>query len=617
MSQKLLAAAHAGFDSIDLDELDITGFDGELAEIAAQLSDLNLIANSLAPNRDFEIFGSDDSGNQFDRLEAKFDLMHALGVGLMVLQASSRTDSVNGDSAIMDILGEAGERASARGLKIAYQALGWALHVKSDEHAASLIAGLGHPSIGLALNSLQSCRGRSDWSAPDSATAENIFFVQLSDAPELDMGDRILSQHFQCFLGLGALDLKNFVRQIAATGYEDGWSFAVRNDKLREASARTLAQDGYRSLLSLLDDAGNKRAASLSKIAALPEKGDVEAVEFIEFAVGPGDVEQLSGLLAKLGFRQSARHISKDVDLWRQGSARIVLNRETKDFARSSYLTHGTSVCDIGLHVGDAKNTHVRAVALGANVFHQPTGPDELEVPAIRGIGGSVLHLLDSTSELAKIWDQEFTPTTTDVEAVEFGLTEIDHIAQPMNLHEMQSWALFYTTTLKMRARPIVDVSDPLGVIRSQAIENEAGTVRLNLNGVDTHRTSAGAFLADHFGAPVQHIAFACGDIFETSEKLEQAGLNRLRISPNYYSNLRTLFDLTPEFVDRLQAANILYDVDGDAEYFQIFSEPLFDGFFFEVVERRNGYTGYGARNAPIRLAAMLKHKRPAGMPRV
>ena len=130
----------------------------------------------------------------------------------------------------------------------------------------------------------------------------------------------------------------------------------------------------------------------------------------------------------------------------------------------------------------------------------------------------------------------------------------------------------------------------------------------LGLNGAGERRTFAGAFLADRFGAGVQHIAFLSDDIFETSDHLEAAGFSRLKIARNYYDDLQATFGLDDEFAGRLREGNILYDRDGSTEYFQIYSTPIFNEFFFEIVERRGGYQGYGARNAPIRLAAQMRH---------
>ncbi len=219
------------------------------------------------------------------------------------------------------------------------------------------------------------------------------------------------------------------------------------------------------------------------------------------------------------------------------------------------------------------------------------------------------MHFIDEKSDLHRVWDIEFDAVTKAAATQPAGLRRIDHIAQTMKYQEMQSWLTYYTTTFEMEKSRVVDVSDPSGVVLSQAISSPEGEVRLNLNGAGERRTFAGAFLADRFGAGVQHLAFLSDEIFETSAYLEAAGFERLRISPNYYADLQVNFELGEEMLTKLQTGNILYDRDGAGEYFQIYSAPIFDGFFFEIVERRRGYQGYGARNAPIRLAAQMHYQ--------
>ena len=163
----------------------------------------------------------------------------------------------------------------------------------------------------------------------------------------------------------------------------------------------------------------------------------------------------------------------------------------------------------------------------------------------------------------------------------------------------------------------MVDIVDPGGLVRSQAIESADGALRITLNGAENRKTLAGHFIAESFGSSVQHIAFQTDDIFATVERLKEAGFRPLPISQNYYDDLEARFGLEPEFADRLRAENILYDRDGDGgEYFQLYSPNYGEGFFFEIVERRGGYDGYGAANAQFRIAAQKRGLRPKGMPR-
>jgi 4-hydroxyphenylpyruvate dioxygenase len=194
-------------------------------------------------------------------------------------------------------------------------------------------------------------------------------------------------------------------------------------------------------------------------------------------------------------------------------------------------------------------------------------------------------------------------------------LTGIDHVAQSMKYDELLTWLLFYTAILDAHKTPMVDIIDPAGVVRSQVVENDPGTLRITLNGAENRNTLAGHFIAETFGSGIQHLAFATDDIFATASALSANGFVTLAISPNYYDDLEARFGLDPDFTERLKAHNILYDRDEHGEYFQLYSPTYGEGFFFEIVQR-SGYRGYGAANAIFRIAALRRHLRPIGLPK-
>jgi 4-hydroxyphenylpyruvate dioxygenase len=181
----------------------------------------------------------------------------------------------------------------------------------------------------------------------------------------------------------------------------------------------------------------------------------------------------------------------------------------------------------------------------------------------------------------------------------------------------MLTWLLFYTSIFETTKTAMVDVVDPAGLVRSQAVENTEGTLRITLNGADNRRTFAGRFIAESFGSAVQHVAFTTTDIFATAQALARNGLTPLEISQNYYDDLEARFGLDPDFADRLRDHGILYDRDEKGgEYFQLYSPTYGEGFFFEIVERRGSYAGYGAANAQFRIAAQKRRMRPRGLPK-
>ena len=226
--------------------------------------------------------------------------------------------------------------------------------------------------------------------------------------------------------------------------------------------------------------------------------------------------------------------------------------------------------------------------------------PGQLDIPAIRGQSGSVLHFIDESSGLSDVWEVEFKPVAATNSGA--GLTRIDHLAQTMSYDEMLSWSLFYTTLINMKKSAMVDVIDPDGLVRSQALETPDGALRITLNGAETHRTMAGSFLADSFHASVQHIALATDDIFATADALGARGFQALPISRNYYADLAARFDIAPKTLERLQASNILYDEDDAGAFFQFYSRPFAGGMFFEIVQRSGDYKGYGGVALPFNL---------------
>jgi 4-hydroxyphenylpyruvate dioxygenase len=423
------------------------------------------------------------------------------------------------------------------------------------------------------------------------------------------------SRHFRNMPGEGDLPVVDFMRAVAATGYDGPLSLEIFNDQFRGGSPRSIAVDGRRSLVALMDRVKRDEPAIRIDIPAMPDRIAVKGVEFVEFAANEAEAEELGALLSTMGFSLAAEQRNRDVAVWRQGSAggiNMVVNTSQEGFAHSSYLVHGTNAYAIGLRVADAAATVERARALGAETFAEQRGEGELAIPAIRGVGGGVIYFIDDA--LANVWDVEFEPVQRR-DGAGAGLFAIDHVAQTMNYEEMLTWLLFYTAIFRTAKLPMVDVVDPAGLVRSQVVESPDGRLRLTLNGAENRKTLAGHFIAESFGSSVQHIAFATGDILESSARLAALGFRPLEISPNYYDDLEARFDLAPELVQRLRTGNILYDRDEHGEFFQLYSRNFGEGFFFEIVERRNGYAGYGGPNAPFRIAAQKRAMPPKGMP--
>jgi 4-hydroxyphenylpyruvate dioxygenase len=436
-----------------------------------------------------------------------------------------------------------------------------------------------------------------------SIPGDKIFLVQLSDAPWLDMDVMQWSRHFRGFPGQGDFPLTDFMEAVSDTGYDGPLSLEAFNDEFRAGSPRSVAVDGYRSIVSLLDQLPqtNRLKKGLSPIAP---RSKCLGVEFIEFAVGKESAGELANLFTGLGFRKVGQHKSKAVTRWSQGGINLVLNADQEGFAHAYQVTHGAGVCAVCLKVEDAAATLARAETLKDVPFRQPVGPGELEVPAVHGLGGSLVYFVDLKSELSRIWSVDFDSVAP--KGADAGLTAVDHISQSMYYEEMLTWLLFYTSLLDVTKTPQQDVTDPGGIVKSQVVRTNDGALHIVLNGSQSQQTLSSRFLSEFVGSGVQHIAFATEDIVATVQRLRANGVQMLPIPENYYDDLEARTDLSAERLDVLRDNNILYDKDESGEYLQAYTQGFQNRFFFEIVERR-GYKGFGAINAPIRLGAQAR----------
>ena len=616
LDEKLEAIAAAGFDGVEIFENDLLAFNGKPAEIRKMAEALGLKVVTFQPFRDFEGMPAEKRARVFQRAERKFDAMQELGCDLLMICSNVSPESLGGIDRIAGDLRELGERAARRGLRVGYEALAWGRHINDYRDAWEAVRRADHPAVGLVLDSFHTLARKTDLKPMRAIPGNRIALVQLADAPLLDMDYLSWSRHFRNCPGQGDLPVLAFMEALVDTGYQDFISLEIFNDQFRAGSARSVAVDGRRSLVYLLDELARTTKNGDAPLPALPPKAKCLGAEFIEFAIDEASAVAFEALLAGLGFQKAGVHKSKSVTRWRQGGINIVVNTEKEGFAHAFNITHGTSVCAIGLKVEDALATLDRARALLDQPFQQAIGPGELEIPAVRGLGGSLVYFVDPKSDLGRVWTIEFDDTDNSAARDnDGGLTGVDHISQSMHYSEMLSLILFYVSLLDVTKTAVEDVADPRGLVKSQVVQSEGGALRIVLNASEAQGTLSSRFLSETFGSGVQHIAFSTDDIIATVAKLTENGVQLLPIGENYYADLEAKTDLPPERIEVLRAHNILYDRDGEGEYLQAYTRTLEDRFFFEIVERR-GYRGFGAANAPIRLAAQTQLARHPAMPR-
>ncbi|HEX6010592.1 MAG TPA: TIM barrel protein [Geminicoccaceae bacterium] len=593
LADKLAAAAEAGFTGVEIFENDLTYFPGKPEDAHDLAGSLGLELVALQPFRDFEGLPEPLRTRAFDRAKRKFELMSRLGTSLLLVCSSVSPDAVDDLGRVAADLHELGELAEAHGVAVGFEALCWGRHIFDYRQAWEAVRRADHASVGLILDTFHALARGCPIEPIADIPPERIVLAQTADAPGIEMDLLFLSRHYRCFPGQGDLPVVAMVRQLAEIGYRGPISHEIFSDDFRATSARQAAIDGMRSFLWLDEQLNSSPRANTAPV--------IDGIEFVEFVDDAGHADAFRGLLETLGFRRTHRHRSKQVELHRQGDANVVLNLEDEGFPYAFQLLHGLSVAALALRVDDAQRAARRAADLLAKPFSGPIGAGELAIPAVRGVGGSLLYFVDRRNAPGPFHEVDFVPDADGTGDAGLGLIGIDHVAQVVPQTEFLSWILYYRALLGLEPEARTDLADPRGLIVSRAMTNPARTLRLPLNASQAQASSAGRFMERTAGAGAQHIAFACQDIFAAAARLP-AEL-RLPVPANYYDDIAARFDLGAGMVEQLQAHSILFDRIGAGEFFHVFTRTT-NGVFFELLERRGGYDRYGEANAPVRLAA-------------
>jgi 4-hydroxyphenylpyruvate dioxygenase len=325
-------------------------------------------------------------------------------------------------------------------------------------------------------------------------------------------------------------------------------------------------------------------------------------VEFVEFASPTPNL--LEPLFEKMGFTLVARHRSKDVLLYRQGQINFIVNREPMSLAGYFAAEHGPSACGLAFRVRDAHKAYYRALELGAQPIEIPTGPMELRLPAIKGIGGAPLYLIDRFEDGKSIYDIDFEWVDgVDRHPTGHGLRVLDHLTHNVYRGRMTYWSGFYEKLFNFRELRYFDIQGEYTGLTSKAMTAPDGLIRIPLN-EEAGKGGSGQieeFLMKFNGEGIQHVALLCDDLPATVDRLQMAGIP-LMTAPNdiYYQMLEERLPGHGQPVAELQARGILLDGStGDGRkrlLLQIFSETLLGPVFFEFIQRA-GDEGFGEGN--------------------
>lgn len=595
LADKLTAVAAAGFDGVEIFEHDLLASPLSPEEVRRRAADLGLSIDLYQPFRDFEGVPADVLDRNVRRAEHKFDVMERLGATLLLVCSNVSPEAVGDDALAAGQLRLLADRAAERGIRIAYEALAWGRHVDDYRHAWRIVELAGHPALGTCLDSFHILSRGSDPRGIEDIPAEKIFFLQLADAPPMSMDVLQWSRHYRCFPGQGEFDVAGLVGHVLATGYRGPLSLEVFNDVFRQADAHRTARDAMRSLIAL-----EEHVAPSSRTAGLvPPPRQVIPSGFAFAELATPDTGRLSGLLAALGFARTGGHPGKPVELWEQDQARILLNTGGPGSAT------GPALSAIGLETPDPAGSVRRAETLLAPVLPRSRAPQEAPLDAVAAPDGTELFFCRTGEPDHPSWRDDFPEVPAD--AVEpAGITHIDHVALTQPWHYFDEASLFYRSVLGLRPRESLEFADPYGLLRSRAVSSPDGAVRVALNV---------AHVGPHAGAPAipwQHLALGSRDIVATARRLGTAPNLLLPIPDNYYDDLEARYDLGAERHRTLRELGLLYDRDEHGEFLHLYTRTT-GRVFFEIVQRVGGYQGYGAVNAPIRLAA--QHARDGGGP--
>ena len=321
-----------------------------------------------------------------------------------------------------------------------------------------------------------------------------------------------------------------------------------------------------------------------------------DGFEFVEYTAP--DVAQLHKLFEQMGFRAVARHRSKAVTLYRQGEVNFVVNAEPESHGSRFARAHGPSACAMAFRVRDAAYAYKKLISLGATPFQNQVGPMELNIPAIEGIGGSVIYLVDRYGDHS-IYDVDFVPTdpAKGFEHEGAGLADIDHVTHNVFRGNMEKWAGFYERLFNFREIRYFDIEGKLTGLKSRAMTSPDGKIRIPINESSDDKSQIEEYLHAYHGEGIQHIALGAKDIYKSVETLRAKGVAFQDTPDTYYERIDNRLKGHGEDVERMKHDRILIDGGKDEGLLlQIFTQNAIGPIFFELIQRK-GNEGFGEGN--------------------
>ncbi|WP_433285769.1 TIM barrel protein [Pseudonocardia sp. CA-142604] len=592
LEDKLAAAAAAGFDGVEIFEPDLLASPLSPAEIRLRCADSGLSIDLYQPFRDLDSVDADRFAANLRRAEHKFAVMQQLGTDTVLVCSAVAPDAVADLDQLAAQMHALAERAARHGLRIAYEALAWGTHINTYEQSWEVVRRGDHPALGLCLDSFHILSRGSDPAAVLGIPGEKLFFLQLADAPRLRMDVLQWSRHHRLFPGQGAFDLPAFLEPVLTAGYIGPLSLEVFNDVYRQSDPRRTAVDAMRSLLALREQVARRAAVPALTTAVPPAPPALAGHAFTELAVDDTSGPRIAEALRALGFARTGRHRTKPVNLWEQGTARVLLN------AGAPHPGAGNvAVAALAVESTDPPLSAARAAALCAPILPRDRGPAEADLAAVAAPDGTSVFFCRTDATGGWLADFDRTPTADG------GLISgTDHVALAQPYDHFDEAALFYRAVLGMDPEPTSEIAAPFGLVRDRTVT--AGGVRLVLTASLLRRGEWAPGVSDP-----QYIAFATPDALAAARAARAAGAPILDIPGNYYEDLDARYALEPDLLHEMRALGVMYDRTPEGEYRHFATEVLGGRVFLQVVQRSPGYEGHGEPDSPVRMAAHRRRR--------
>lgn len=594
LEEKFDAIARAGFDGVELFEADLLGCPWTPREVRARCEDSGLRIELYQPVRDLEALPRSRHERALARAGEKLAVSAALGAPVMLACSNVARDAINDDDLAAQDLHALGELAADHGVRIAYEALSWGRFVNTFARSRKIVEAAGHASVGVCIDSFHVLSVGDTADELAGIDPSLLAFLQLADAPYVAMDLLQWSRHHRCFPGQGSFDLATFTAKVLAAGYAGPLSLEIFNDVVRWSDPFTTAFDAMRALLALESgarDALSRSSALRGRLRSLPPGAPPTSLLAVGVRAEGSMALGIEQTLAAMGFADDAVVENPTERRWRLGRADVRVRR------RSGFHAPPHVVDELLLAAREPGAVAARARALLVETEAQEPG------------GGCALRAPDGRRIELRPYDDGERSAGELIEG-------IDHVVFTLSDDEFDEAMLFYRSVLLLEGQPSEELASPDGLVRSRALVSPHRIDRCPAVRVALNASTSPASHSQH--REREHVALACGDIFAVAASWRARGVPLLDVSDNYYDDVRARFGLGEELLDALRELGVLYDQDAAGnEFFHCYTEAAGGRFFFELVERRPGYDGYGAANAGVRMSAQRWTERVAVRRRV